>query len=91
MNILTKYLRELADKIDSGECALTEEEKLDLLSQIAHTKINKTEAADMLHMSTRNFDRKIKDGEIPAGIHERGSKQLIWYKDEILKYETESI
>ena len=41
--------------------------------------MNKQEAADYLNMSTRTFDRYIERGELPQGVHVRGSKNLIWY------------
>ena len=49
-----------------------------------HIKVNKTQASDFLHISTRTFDRKINDGELPAGKKDIGSNQLYWYKDELL-------
>jgi predicted DNA-binding transcriptional regulator AlpA len=49
-----------------------------------HVKINKTQASDFLHISTRTFDRKINDGELPVGKKDVGSNQLYWYKDELL-------
>lgn len=42
-------------------------------------------AADYLNMSTRTFDRYIEKGELSQGVHVRGSKNLIWYKDELVK------
>ena len=49
-----------------------------------HIKVNKTQASDFLHISTGTFDRKINDGELPAGKKDIGSNQLYWYKDELL-------
>ena len=85
VNVISNELRRIADKIDTGECALTEDECLELLSHIAHQKLNKTEAADLLGISTRTFDRKIDEGIYPQGQKVRGQNTLIWYKDELLK------
>lgn len=82
--LLANELRNFADKLDSDECNLSPTEQAALLANISHTELNKTEAAELLNMSTRTFDRKIQAGEIPAGQHKRGSNALIWYKDEIL-------
>lgn len=81
--ILSQYLRETADKLDEDSCNMSREEQEQLFSLIAHQELNKTEAAELLGMSTRTFDRKISEGELPAGQHIRGSKSLVWYRDEI--------
>jgi excisionase family DNA binding protein len=49
-----------------------------------HEEMNKQQAADYLNISTRTFDRYIESGKLPQGIHVRGSKNLIWYKDELI-------
>ena len=49
-----------------------------------HVKVNKTQAAEFLHISSRTFDRKICNGELPIGKKDIGSNQLYWYKDELL-------
>lgn len=83
-SLLPNELRRIADDIESGNCGLTSDEQLELLSHVAHQKLNKTEAADLLNMSTRNFDRKITAGEFPEGRKSRGSNSLFWYRDELL-------
>lgn len=82
--IIADFLIESADKIRKNECGLQESEMVYLASQIMHVKVNKTQASDFLHISTRTFDRKINDGELPAGKKDIGSNQLYWYKDELL-------
>lgn len=82
--IIADFLVESADKIRKNECGLQESEMVYLASQIMHVKVNKTQASDFLHISTRTFDRKINDGELPAGKKDIGSNQLYWYKDELL-------
>lgn len=84
-NIVSEYLRDAADNIQNNSCGLTEEEIQDLIKQLMHIELNKTEAAEYLGMSTRTFDRKIENGELPVGQHVRGSKNLIWYKDELIR------
>ena len=82
--IIADFLAESADKIRKNECGLQESEIVYLASQVMHVKVNKTQASDFLHISTRTFDRKINDGELPAGKKDIGSNQLYWYKDELL-------
>ena len=83
-HLVADFLRESADKIEQGTCGLEEDELLQLTSTLMHQKLNKSEAASLLNISTRQFDRKIESGELPKGTHTLGSKQLYWYKDEIL-------
>lgn len=82
--IIADFLAESADKIRKNECGLQESEIVYLASQIMHVKVNKTQAAEFLHISSRTFDRKICDGELPIGKKDIGSNQLYWYKDELL-------
>lgn len=84
-SIVAQYLREAADKIENGSCSLNDTEIKYLVSHIMHEEMNKQEAADYLNMSTRTFDRYIEKDELPQGVHVRGSKNLIWYKDELVK------
>lgn len=83
-SLVADYLRKSADDLDNDMCSLTDEEVKTLATQLLHIELNKSEAADLLNISTRTFDRKIKNGEIPKGQHIRGSKELVWYEDEIV-------
>lgn len=56
--IIADFLAESADKIRKNECGLQESEIIYLASQIMHVKVNKTQAAEFLHISSRTFDRK---------------------------------
>lgn len=82
--IVGQYLIDAGQKILDGTCSMSQEEINHLASTIIHKELNKTEAAELLNMSVRNFDRHIEKGDIPAGQTKRGSKQLIWYEDELL-------
>lgn len=83
--IIAQYLRESADKIETNSCGLSNAEITQLAQQIMHQEMNKSEAAEFLNMSTRTFDRKIESGQLPKGVHNLGSKQKIWYKDELVE------
>lgn len=82
--VIAEFLHDSANKIVNDECCLNNEEICYLASQVMHIKVNKTQAADFFHISTRTFDRKICDGEIPVGKKDIGSNQLYWYKDELI-------
>ena len=82
-SILINYLRESADKLAKDECALDDVEIAELAGNLLHVKVNKTQAAKLLNISTRTFDRHIETGELPAGRKDLGSNQLYWFKDEL--------
>lgn len=82
---ITKLLRETADKIDSGNCELNEEQAMDIMSVIGHEVLSKDEACSYLNLSRSRFDDLVREGKIPKGRKRRGFKELIFYKDELTK------
>lgn len=82
---VTKLLRETADKIDSGNCELNEEQAMDIMSVLGHEVLNKDEACSYLNLSRSRFDDLVREGKIPKGRKRRGFKELIFYKDELDK------
>lgn len=82
---VTKLLRETADKIDSGNCELNEEQAMDIMSVIGHEVLSKDEACSYLNLSRSRFDDLVREGKIPKGRKRRGFKELIFYKDELDK------
>lgn len=81
--LVTKLLREAADKIETGTCELSTEEACDIMSVIAHEGLSKEQACAYLNCSRATFDNAVRDGLIPKGRKERGRKELTWYKDEL--------
>lgn len=55
MNALTrlvlKELRKVADKIESGNCELTEEEAINILNVVANEAMSKDQACSYLNLS----------------------------------------
>lgn len=82
---VTKLLRDTADKIDSGNCELNEEQAMDIMSVIGHEVLSKDEACSYLNLSRSRFDDLVREGKIPKGRKRRGFKELIFYKDELTK------
>ncbi|MBQ7430724.1 MAG: hypothetical protein IJV29_18760 [Butyrivibrio sp.] len=80
---VTKLLRETADKIDSGNCELNEEQAMDIMSVLSHEVLSKDEACSYLNISRSRFDDLVRAGKIPKGRKRRGFKELIFYKDEL--------
>ena len=81
--LVSKYLREAADKIDAGSCELTESEAMDILSVISHQAMSKEEACVYLNIKRSRFDDLVKEGKLPKGKKVRGYKELRFYKDEL--------
>lgn len=82
---ITQLLRETADKIDSGNCELDEEQAMDIMSVLGHEVLSKDEACSYLNLSRSRFDDLVREGKIPKGRKRRGFKELIFYKDELDK------
>ena len=80
---VVKLLKETADKIDSGNCELNEEQAMDIMSVLGHEVLSKDEACSYLNLSRSRFDDLIREGIIPKGRKRRGFKELIFYKDEL--------
>ena len=76
-------LRETADKIDSGNCELNEDQAIDIMSVLGHQVLSKDEACSYLNLSRSRFDDLVREGKLPKGRKRRGFKELMWYKDEL--------
>lgn len=81
--ILKKHLLQVVDDIDSGNCSMSEaelEQAICYLQQFnsRDRRLNRTEAAEHLHLSQRTFDRYVQEGRIPPGEHHRGDRQKTW-------------
>lgn len=81
--IITRLLRETADKIDSGNCELSESEAMDIMSVLSHQVMSKEDACVYMNMSRSKFDDLVKEGKLPKGRKRRGFKELVFYKDEL--------
>lgn len=88
LEIIRKGLYQVLEDIDAGNSSMSEEEMekvvefLGMINDRTHL-LNRTEAAEYMHMSQRTFDRYVHDGMIPKGMHHRGDKQLTWRKSEL--------
>lgn len=93
IKMLTKLMRETADKIDAGNCEITADEAMDLLSVLSHESLSKDQACSFLNLSRSKFDDLVREGKLPKGRKVRGFKELRFWKDElnnaIIKIENE--
>ena len=81
--LITKLLRETADKIDTGSCELSESEAMDIMSVLAHKAMSKEDACIYLNLSRSRFDDLVREGKLPKGKKRRGFKELVYYQDEL--------
>lgn len=58
---VTKLLRETADKIDTGNCELNEEQAMDIMSVLGHEVLSKDEACSYLNLSRSRFDDLVRE------------------------------
>lgn len=84
VKLVSKTLRSIADKIDSGNCELSEQQAMDIMSVISHEVLSKDEACSYLNVSRAKFDNLVLEGKLPRGKKRRGFKELFWYRDELV-------
>lgn len=93
IKLLTKLMRDTADKIDAGNCELSADEAMDLLNVLSHESLSKDQACSYLNLSRSRFDDLVREGKLPKGRKVRGFKELRFWKDElnnaIIKIENE--
>ena len=93
--LLTKLLRNIADRIDSGNSNMTDEELLSALETLEQydttARLSKDQSCSFLNISRSTFDALVRSGEIPRGKKIRGFKELFWTKSDLLKYESKRL
>lgn len=80
---VSKLLRQIADKIDGGNCEIDEEQALHIMATISHEPMSKDTACSYLNISRSKFDSLVAEGKLPEGKKRRGFKEKIWFKDEL--------
>lgn len=80
---VSKLLRQIADKIDGGNCEIDEEQALHIMATISHEPMSKDSACSYLNISRSKFDSLVSEGKLPEGKKRRGFKEKIWFKDEL--------
>lgn len=80
---IVKALKETADKIEAGNCELSESEAMDIMSVLSHQVMSKEDACIYMNMSRSKFDDLVRERKLPKGRKRRGFKELVWYKDEL--------
>lgn len=85
LRMAVRYLRDTANKIEKGDCNITDEQAMEILSVIANEQLSKDQACSFLNLSRSRFDALIKEGKIPKGKKTRGLKELTWNKKDLLQ------
>lgn len=83
---LISLLREVANRIDAGNCDLTETESLYIMEVMTRTSMSKESACSYLNISRSRFDDLVRQHKLPKGVKQRGFKELIWYRSDLDKY-----
>lgn len=80
---VVRAMRTAADRIDAGNCELTEEEAMEIMSVLSHQALSKDEACVYTGYKRSRFDDMVRLGIFPKGKKRKGRKELLWYKDEL--------
>ena len=83
IKLVAKLLREIANKLDSGNSELSESEAMDMMALLTHHVMSKETACNYLNMSRSKFDDLVRLNKLPKGRKRVGFKELVWYKDEL--------
>lgn len=79
LNIISKLLRRIADRIDEGSISSNPEETMQVMEAIQgfvdkEQRLSKYEACRYLNISRATFDNYVRAGKLPRGKHEAGFK-----------------
>ena len=84
LRMTVRYLRDTANKIEKGDCDITDEQAMEIMSVIANEQLSKDQACSFLNLSRSRFDTLVREGRIPKGKKTRGLKELTWNKKDLL-------
>lgn len=83
LKLLIFELRNLANKLEAGNCELSSEQAMDIINCLTHEILSKESSCEYLNVSRATFDLHVKLGNIPKGRKRKGFRELVWYKDEL--------
>ena len=82
-DLVVKYMREVADRIEVGTSEISESQAVDILRIVAHEVMSKEQACSYMNLSRARFDDLIREKKIPQGRKRVGFKEKVWYQDEL--------
>lgn len=83
--LLAQELRFVADKLDSGNCNITEQDALEIFDNLANVSMSKEEAASLLNMPVSTFDKKVASGQLPQSHKRKGLTERLWFRRDLIK------
>ena len=83
VKIVANLLRDLANKLDTGNSELSETEAMDIMSILSHRVMSKETACRYLNYSKSQFDNYVRSKQLPLGRKRVGFKEKVWYQDEL--------
>lgn len=83
VQMITRLLRETADKLDAGNSEISETEAMDIAEALCHHVMSKDTACRYLNMSRSRFDDLVRMKKLPKGRKRIGFKELVWFQDEL--------
>lgn len=88
LNIISKMLRGIADRIDEGSISSNPEETMQAMEALKvfvdkSKRLSKYQACQYLNVSRATFDNYVRAGKLPKGKHEAGFKELSWDKRDL--------
>jgi len=84
IKLLSKLLRETADKLDAGTCEIDSEQAIEIANMFSHEPLSKYQACQYLNMSRSSFDRLVQEGKLPMGHKRAGYTEKFWYRDQLV-------
>ena len=83
IKLVSKLLREAADKLDAGTSELSPSEAMDIADALCHRVLSKEMACKHLNLSRSRFDDLVRSRKLPKGRKRVGFKELVWFEDEL--------
>ena len=94
LQTIKKLLLEIVDNIDAGNTDADEEELIKTARFLSKTLrkdilLNKYQSYTYLNLKRAQFDNLVREGKIPRGKKIEGSRELKWYKKDLIKVKRE--
>lgn len=91
LNIISKTLRNIADKIDEGSISSNPEETIQAMEALKafvdkEKRLSKYQACQYLNVSRATFDNYVREGLLPRGKKEAGFKELFWVERDLEEF-----
>lgn len=91
LKVISRMLRNIADRIDEGSISSNPEETMQVMEVIKEftdkeQRISKYQAYQYLNISRATFDNYVREGKLPRGKHVAGFKELSWSKKDLDKF-----